>query len=317
MAPQNSPRTDTKLLLSVAGVVVAGAIGIALVAGLAVRREASPVERAAPRAARASTPLTPRVAAPAGAPTIDEVAFATPADTAAPAEIPAGDGGSGAIEIDPQADPWREGNRAYHTHEYALAAAYFEADAVARPERAYTAYMLALARWKAADLDGAVEAMERSAALNARSVRTFVNLSRIHNARGDYESARQAAEQALTIQPDHAVAQYQLGRSLYNLGRVEEAVEALETCLTLDPAEADAHNLLGLIRLQRGDDVQALRLSTPARPTSRTTSALRSNATVDWPKRPRPSGRRSRSTPLTGWLRSAWNGSSPLSPRNR
>jgi tetratricopeptide (TPR) repeat protein len=163
-----------------------------------------------------------------------------------------------AFEIDPEVDAWREGNRAYHERDYVRAAAYFAADAEARPDRAYTHYMLGLASWKSGNLDAALEAMERSVGINAGSIRSYINLSRIHNARGEPEKARAAAELALAIDPENATALYQLGRSQYNLGRIDEAAETLALCIGFDQAAAEAHNLLGLVRLQGDENAEAL-----------------------------------------------------------
>ena len=255
MPPQTQPQSDTKLLLAVAGVVVAGAVGVALVAGLTVEGDqatTSAVEQrqASPTISRTVVqrrPIQPRIelASLESMPVGPELAPAIEPDPPA-------------FEIDPDADPWREGNRAFHERDYVRAAAYFGIDAEARPDRAYTHYMLGLALWKSDDLDGALEAMERSAEINDASIRTFINLSRIHNAREEHEGAQSAAERALVIDAENATALYQLARSQYNLGRIDEATATLESCIGFDQAAAEAHNLLGLVRLQSGEDFDAL-----------------------------------------------------------
>jgi len=255
MTPQSKPKSDTKLLLAVAGVVVAGAIGVALVAGLTVesdRAATSAVERkqaksVSPRTTARREPFQPKIelASLESAPAVSEIA---PAIEPVPP----------AFEIDPEADPWREGNRAYHESDYGHAAAYFRADADARPDRAYTRYMLGLALWKSGELDEALQAMERSVEINDASIRTFVNLSRIQNARGEFEGARSAAERALALDGESATALYLLARSQYNLGRIDEAIATLEACIGFDQAAAEAHNLLGLVGLQKGEGPAAL-----------------------------------------------------------
>ena len=59
MPPKNSPQNDSKLLLAVAGVVVAGAVAVALVAGLTVEgdRESTSVTEKR-QASQAITPAT-------------------------------------------------------------------------------------------------------------------------------------------------------------------------------------------------------------------------------------------------------------------
>jgi tetratricopeptide (TPR) repeat protein len=263
MPPKNSPQNDSKLLLAVAGMVVAGAVGVALVAGLTVQPDQAPPETA-----------KDRVTSPAKKRTIAERDWAQPSvsleSTSKPVPAmetrPLDEDVARTVEsiteafvIDPEADPWSEGSRAYHERDYVRAAAYFRADAEARPDRAYTHYMLGLALWKSGELDGALEAMERSAAVNDQSIKTFINLARIHNARGEFDGARVASERALTIDGENPTALYQLARSQYNLGRADEAIATLESCIELDQAAAEAHNLLGLVHLQRGDDSGALR----------------------------------------------------------
>jgi len=237
--------------------VVAGAVGVALVAGLTVQPDQAPSQAVKERVA---SPIKERtIAEPVS---LESIARPSPALESTPLDadvarafepVPA------AFVIDPEADSWREGSRAYHERDYARAAAYFRADAEARPDRAYTQYMLGLALWKSGELDGALEAMERSATVNDQSIKTFINLARIHHARGEYEGARSAAERALTIDAENSTALYQLARSQYNLGRADEAIATLESCIELDQAAAEAHNLLGLVRLQKGDDSEALR----------------------------------------------------------
>jgi len=255
MPPKNNPQSDTKLLLAVAGVVVAGAIGVAIVAGLTVEgdRESTSVAEKRQVSQTSTRTIAQREQVQ---PNIKLASFESrPIETdLAPvleAEPPA-------FEIAPDADTWREGSRAYHERDYVRAAAYFGADAEARPDRAYTHYMLGLALWKSGELDRALEAMERSVTINDGSIRSFINLSRIQNARGEHEGARSAAERALTIDPENATALYQLARSQYNLGRIDEAAATLASCIGFDQAAAEAHNLRGLVRLQSGDDSEAL-----------------------------------------------------------
>jgi len=265
MPPKNHGPSDAKLLLAVAAVVVAGAVGIALVAGLTAQREATESERSV----RSETLRRPARSVAAASPAettaepavVEKIAGLTiEDDLSAPTVNATGAVAPSAtlIEIDPDADFWREGNRAFHRRAYDEAVAWFLADTEVRPERAYTHYMLGLAAWKAGQLDAAVEAMERSAGLNDRSIRTFINLSRIRNDRGEFDGAFEAAERALLLDGENTTSLFQKARSLYNLGRFEEAVICLESCILLDADAGQAHNLLGLIRLRGGDEVAAL-----------------------------------------------------------
>ena len=106
--------------------------------------------------------------------------------------------------------------------------------------------------------------MQRAAELNDRSVKTFVNLARIQNDRGEFESALQSSDAALALDGQDPSALFLRGRSLNNLGRTEPAIEALEQSLALDADNGYVHNLLGLIYLGQGDVDRAVPVLTRA-----------------------------------------------------
>jgi Domain of unknown function (DUF4388)/Tetratricopeptide repeat len=63
---------------------------------------------------------------------------------------------------------------------------------------------------------------------------------------GDPDSARQAAEQAVSTHPDQPLAHLAYGRALLAAGHPAEAAEALWQAVQLDPQSASAHRLFGL-----------------------------------------------------------------------
>jgi tetratricopeptide (TPR) repeat protein len=252
MSPETKNRNDSRLLLTVAGLVVAGAVGIALVAGFAVDREADDDARATKRARSTSRPT---VSAPA-LPSRHEVVVEAEEEKLPGSTVEKQD----AIEIDPNADFVAVAMRAFEERDFRKAIAHLEAEVDLRPDRAWPQYLLGLSRWKDGELDGAVEAMERAAEIDGSSIKTFVNLSRIHNDRGDFESALEAAEAALAIDESSASALHLKGRSLYNLGRTAEAVETLEQSLAADPGNGYVQNLLGLTLLESGSAYDAIPL---------------------------------------------------------
>ena len=206
-------KEDTKILLSVAGFVVAGAIGIAVVGALSLdgQRDTDAV---------AVTTSPERVE-------VDPVTFTAPvpsydvpgsritaAETIPSADVDAGVVGEQPFEVQPGEDYVTRGLETYHAREFDKAAAYFSAAADERPGRAWTHYMLALSLWKSGSLDDAVVEMERSAEIDGGSVKTFVNLARIQNDRGDFEAALDAAGVAVADDPDSAEALFLEGRSL-------------------------------------------------------------------------------------------------------
>ena len=237
-------RDDNKLLLAVIAVVVLGAAGIALLAGLTAEVD-SP---AAESTSQAAIPTAHAIRVDATAPEFQAQERVEPrGDDRQPAP-PSAPG----VEIDPDVDPALEARRAWDRGDFVVAAAYYTADASRRPDRAYTHYMLGLAEWRSERLDEAAAALRRSAELNPASIRTMINLSRVENDRGDPAAALEAADRALALDGDNAAALYVKGRSLLNLGRRDESITVLEASIAQDVEQAHAHNLLGLIRLEGG-----------------------------------------------------------------
>jgi tetratricopeptide (TPR) repeat protein len=256
-----SKHNDTKLLMAVAGAVVAGAAAIVFFAGLSADRDrsaANVVNRPAVEAANTRDPATFDALGNVEAP----VQFAS-YESAAPQRETAEAVEEGTVpeprfEIDPHEDFVARGLEAWHAREFDRAAAYFGAEVAERPDNAWTQYMLGLSAWKSSRLEDAVSALTRSAELNPESIKTPINLSRVQNDIGDYEAALVSAHAALTIDDLDATALFLAGRSLSNLGRVDEALAALEQSVTIDASNGHVHNLIGLIRIQTGDPGQAL-----------------------------------------------------------
>jgi len=252
MTPQKNPNhDDTKILWIIAAVVVAGAAGIAMLAGLNADRE-KPIERTARSVA--SRPATIETASLERSPTppmIQEPDVAPDVDVSEPEAVEV------ECALEPGRTPRAQGLTAYAERDFEQAAACFaETDAT----HAHSRYMLGLSLWKAGRADDAAVAMQQSAELNPRSIKTYVNLARIENDRGEFASAFAAAERALEIGPEDPVALFLQGRSLNNLQRVPEAITALERSIELAPDNGYVMNLLGLIRIAQGDDAGAVPL---------------------------------------------------------
>jgi tetratricopeptide (TPR) repeat protein len=252
MTPQSNKRNDNMLLAAVAACVVAGAVGLTLLVGLRTTSESPGETRAVarkPAARSAVLPVAQAVELP-GEPVAEPVLLTGVTEPTAEGDAPSGEAVE-RIEVDPDADLLRVARTAWEAGHFARAAAYFEAEAKQRPQRAYTHYMLALSLWKSGELDRAHEAMERSATLNGRSIRTWINLARIQNDRADFSAALGAATRAREIEEDNPTALYQEGRALRNLGRIDESLAALERVVELRPDYGQAYNLVGLIQIDR------------------------------------------------------------------
>lgn len=248
MTPVQRDKHDFKVLLVVAGGVLAAVAGIAMLAGLSARYndEKDRIARSKAASARQERRVEPAPMLARHTPLPEKVALPEPPQQPQVDPVPA------TPAIDADADFIKEGVAAYEKREFEIAASYFAAEVQARPQRAWPHYMLGLSEWKAGRLDEAESALVDSAMLNDGSIRTWINLARVRNDAGRFEEALDAAQRALDIDADSSSAHYLKARSLRNLSRSAEAVAALEQSLALDPDHGHAHNLLGLIRIEQG-----------------------------------------------------------------
>jgi tetratricopeptide (TPR) repeat protein len=227
---------DSKLLLVIGSVITMVVIGWAVLAGLSSRQGTVAISQAEPvQTIVAAEPAVFNTS-------LDPIAVVEPV-LEPELELPA-------FEISPGENLIATGLEAFAAREFDRASAYFEAETIAQPEKAWAHYMLGLSNWKAGQLDGAVTAMEMAIELNSLSIKSRINLSRIQNANGQYAAALTAAEAALEIDASNPTALFMQGRSLYNLERVDEAVVALEKSLEFDSENGHVYNLLGLIGIQ-------------------------------------------------------------------
>ena len=259
MTPRKSnEKNDTKLLMWVAGSVVAGAAGIALLAGFAMQRESNEAQAANVR----SRPVLRSTPAPAEPARVDETAAAeallTRYDPVAAAPDPVEAPEIAEFTVDPNENFVARALETFEAREFDQAVAYLEAEIAERPQRAWSHYMLGLALWKSGRLDEAAAAMDESAKLGPDSIKTLVNLARIRNDQADFEGALEAARAGLEIDPHDASALFLQGRSLLNLGRVDEAVSSLTASLAIDPDNGYVENLYGLARMRQGRTGEAV-----------------------------------------------------------
>ncbi|MGD8377235.1 MAG: tetratricopeptide repeat protein [Acidobacteriota bacterium] len=239
--------SDRKLALTVAAVV---AVGLASIVGLSLMGREEPT---APGIAPARLPATTEPA------TAQVRPASVPATPAVPEPVSAGTPEEAeAYQVEPGVNYLARGIEKFQAREFGHAVAYLLAEVEARPDRPYPQYLLGLALWKDGRLDEAAEAMDRAAELDGAAIKTFVNLSRIQNDRGDYDHALEAAEKAVALDPENAGAQFLRGRSLHNLGEQEEAGAALAVSLESDPDNGYVWNLLGLTLLAQDKDLDAL-----------------------------------------------------------
>lgn len=155
-------------------------------------------------------------------------------------------------------DHMAEGASLYGQGRHLEAAAHLQVAVEEDPAAWYRSYFLGLALWKAGDLEGAEESLRRAAGMRPEFVRTRINLSRVLNESERYGEALAAADRAVVMDPENAVAHYLRGRSLANMERVQDATEALRTSLDLNPENGDVWNRLGLLLLRHGEIAEAV-----------------------------------------------------------
>ena len=222
---QPTKHNDGKLLFAIAGGIIVIAAGIAILASLG--DQGTPVTRdvAAMPAMRTEALDTVALPASTGSALTDPTeSLADQVDDVDPAEA--------VFVIDPAPNFVEEGIAAYESKRYDQAAAYFAAEAEARPERAWTHYILALSQWKSGNAGDAADSMRRSLEIDATQVKAFVNLSRIENDRGEFDAALTAADEALVLEPRKRGGVVPARPfAVQQLGDKETALAALETSL--------------------------------------------------------------------------------------
>ena len=73
-----------------------------------------------------------------------------------------------------------------------------------------------------------------------------------HSNEGSIEDAIKAYEQALAIQADDVVTLTKLGESLQNFGQPQKALKCLEQALNLDPDHAVARDIRATVLMEAG-----------------------------------------------------------------
>jgi tetratricopeptide (TPR) repeat protein len=241
---------DTKMIIGVAALVIAGAAGLAAL-GVHGNRQEPEQNQAGERRVVTALPASHEETRPVIQTALTEVEPFFPELPTAEPEVPACDAADDGGRIAQGLEHWETGT-------YSLAAACFGDEVEAGSRRPWVHYMLGLSLWKEGSLDRAAEAMTRAGELDDQSIKTFVNLSRIQNDRGAYDEALAAARQALVIEPDNPKAMFLEGRSLRNQGFRDEALQVLRRSVELNPNNGHALNLLGLTLLESDLETEAV-----------------------------------------------------------
>ena len=103
-------------------------------------------------------------------------------------------------------------------------------------------------------LDGAAQLLQHF----PNSIKLFNIQGASNEGLGRFDAAVESYKNVLAINPDHAVAYYNMGNALKEQGKLEEAIEAYNKAIVLNPDNADAHNNMGIAFKERGKFEEAI-----------------------------------------------------------
>jgi tetratricopeptide (TPR) repeat protein len=109
------------------------------------------------------------------------------------------------------------------------------------------------------DAKRAREAYEEALALDPDHAGAHVNLGRLLHEAGDPAAAEPHYERALEVRPEDATAAYNLGVALEDLGKLPEALLAYQKAVRLEPDNVDAHYNAASLAERLGRSAEAVR----------------------------------------------------------
>jgi tetratricopeptide (TPR) repeat protein len=112
---------------------------------------------------------------------------------------------------------------------------------------------------EADDATRAREAYEEALAIDPDHASAHVNLGRLLHEAGDAAAAEPHYSRALEVRPEDATAAYNLGVALEDLGKLPEALLAYQKAVRLEPENADAHFNAASLAERLGRDAEAVR----------------------------------------------------------
>jgi Tfp pilus assembly protein PilF len=126
------------------------------------------------------------------------------------------------------------------------------------PSNAAGAFVAALARHEAGDLDGAIRLYRRAIELDPRMGDAYNNLANLLAGQNKVLAAIACLRRASTVAPNSATIFVNLGTYLRYVGRFDEASRALGRALELEPDSAAVIYRFGLLLEDLGDAAHAL-----------------------------------------------------------
>jgi len=145
---------------------------------------------------------------------------------------------------------YEEAETAFFEKRYGEALEMFTQYTQRKPENPWGHYMKGLSAWKDGELDTARQAFERALELDPLHVKSWINLSRVLLDGGKPGDALAGINEALAIDPGSNAAIRLRGRACHQLGRLEEAEEAYRQAIRIDDQDAWSMNNLGLLLIE-------------------------------------------------------------------
>ncbi|MEW6219271.1 MAG: response regulator [Thermodesulfobacteriota bacterium] len=113
---------------------------------------------------------------------------------------------------------------------------------------------------EAGEIDGAIEAMDKAAALSSQTSRPWRELGRLHLKKGDVKSAVHYFEQATDINRLDVTSYHYLGQLYYNMGNLERATLNFARAMEISPRHADRAVSFGKLLLKAKQNEEAERI---------------------------------------------------------
>ncbi len=117
------------------------------------------------------------------------------------------------------------------------------------PEHFGALHLLGLCAFAGQQFEAAKQALKQAVTVDPRSAQAFSDLGATHFALRQYEEARTTLERAIALKPSFPMALANLGNALLHLNRVEQAIELYDRAIGLKPDYVDALCNRGLAEL--------------------------------------------------------------------
>ncbi len=157
-----------------------------------------------------------------------------------------------------QAVSLTEAEGVYKEKKYSDAAGLFATYTNQHPNNPWGHYMLGLSAWKAGNLDQAESAFVRAHELDAKHVKTLLNLARVNLDQGKPKDALGRVKDAIALDSMSGEAYRLMGRVCAALNEPNEAIAAYRVALSREPTDVWSMNNMGLLLIQQGKNEEAL-----------------------------------------------------------